>query len=511
MRRNFVVILILMLMMLAAAGCPENVVETDEDRPDIEPPQPVYGLKAQATSETVALSWVSPEELDDGINKDLEDVMIVRGENGFPNAVPVREDKYTIGDVIGGGIVIALIDPRFEEFVDINIEAGTTYYYEAFTFDEVPNYSQATQVAATPGSQVWGRISHTQTALADGRVLLAGGLGYGGPLDRAEIFDPDTETFTAVYEEMKFERFGHTATLLADGEVLLVGGYEAGFAQTLSKAELFDPDTQTFRRVASETDIGRALHTATQLPDGTVLITGGTDGVNALATLELYDPETETFQLLPHELWRERYGHNAAVVDQYVIVFGGFDGFTTVPYATSVRLGDFRVASLTNINYEETPMKAGRLNATANELPDGRWLIAGGFSGALESGVEVASAELFDFAGDPFFATTASLTQARSGHCSTDLGDGTVLIIGGIGPDDTILAGVEIYDPNDDLFVEVEPLITPRTVAKASVLPDGRVLVTGGNQSINLFQPEPAPTAEIFDPLTSGFTVVGAE
>lgn len=513
--RNLVLIGLLALVLAVATGCPENVVTTDDNLPDIDAPDTVMLFAAQAGADGVVLTWTNPEIDEDEedyieLNKDFEGVLLVRGLDQFPDAFPLRKHEYVVGDALGSGVVVAVLGRNDEEFVDENATAGKTYYYEAVSLDEVPNYSESVRLAASPGSMIRARFAHSQTALDDGRVLLVGGIGYGGPLAGAEIFEPAIDAFQSVEAEMETERFGHTATQLDDGRVLLVGGYETGFAQTLRTAEWFDPIAATFTQLDAELDIGRALHTATRLPDGRVLIAGGTDGVNALTTLEIFDPETLAFTVLDDEMWRARYGHQAAVIGDFVIIFGGFDGESTVPYATSVRLSDLRVASLTNHGYEETPMEIGRLNSTLTPLDDGTWLIAGGFAGPLESGEEVASAELFATAGDPFFALTGSLAQARSGHRAALLPDSTVLVIGGIGPDQNILDAAEIYDPTAAVFTPISPLKAVRTVPEVSILGDGRVLITGGNGSLNVFQPEPASTAEIYDPTTGRFTVVGA-
>jgi hypothetical protein len=87
-----------------------------------------------------------------------------------------------------------------------------------------------------------------------------------------------------------------TLTLLPDGTVLATGG-RAGDGHALANAEIYDPDTGTFRatgRMATP----RSGNTATLLNDGRVLIAGGWDGVGGyLASAELYDPSTGTFNV----------------------------------------------------------------------------------------------------------------------------------------------------------------------------------------------------------------------
>ena len=92
---------------------------------------------------------------------------------------------------------------------------------------------------------------------------------------------------------MTSDRKNHTATILADGRVLITGGTSGVSATPVSSAEIFDPQTGSFTATASMTT-GRVYHTATLLANGKVLITGGYNGTAYVATAELFDPAAGT-------------------------------------------------------------------------------------------------------------------------------------------------------------------------------------------------------------------------
>jgi hypothetical protein len=130
--------------------------------------------------------------------------------------------------------------------------------------------------------------------LPNGKVLITGGfsVGNGGfqTWATAESYDPSSGSFT-VTGGMIAPRYMHTATLLPDGTVLIAGGRKLnGDAQ--ASAELYDPAAGTFGTTGSMT-IPRHLHTATLLNNGKVLIAGGNYPYSP--TAELYDPSTRTF------------------------------------------------------------------------------------------------------------------------------------------------------------------------------------------------------------------------
>jgi hypothetical protein len=149
------------------------------------------------------------------------------------------------------------------------------------------------------------RFAHTATALADGRVLLAGGASgneawtpWGPPeppfpaLASAEILDPAAGT-SAPTAPMSSPRRGASAVRLADGRVLVAGGRGADGA-VLASAEVFDPVQGTWAPTGAMNQ-AREDAALVLLAGGRVLAAGGSDGASALASAELYDPVDETW------------------------------------------------------------------------------------------------------------------------------------------------------------------------------------------------------------------------
>src|SRR5262245_16136265 len=103
----------------------------------------------------------------------------------------------------------------------------------------------------------WRRVWQTATLLPGGAVLVAGGdtdvcsatapsCTFAGTIASAELYEPSTGTFTAT-ADMTAPRSVHQATLLNDGRVLITGGVSFGgigiFFGSLSSAELYVPNS----------------------------------------------------------------------------------------------------------------------------------------------------------------------------------------------------------------------------------------------------------------------------
>ena len=178
------------------------------------------------------------------------------------------------------------------------------------------------------GSLNEARESQTATRFLDGRVLIAAGQG-AFPVLRAsaEIYDPLTGAF-AFTGSLSIARWSHTATLLPDGAVLIAGGNtDAATGGLTASVEQFDPVSGTFTSVGSLA-AARAEHTATLLPDGTILMVGG-----VAARPERWDPATDGTEPAGLPSVPDRAAHTATVTAAgSVAIIGGFaviGGFAT--------------------------------------------------------------------------------------------------------------------------------------------------------------------------------------
>jgi len=141
-------------------------------------------------------------------------------------------------------------------------------------------YDPAAGTFTAAGKMTRVRHKHEATLLADGRVLIAGGSDERdgrGAYASAEIYNPMKGTFT-VTGNMNAARYKlqGTSVLLTDGKVLIAGG--------ANRAEVFNPATNTFSYAAGSLGTARLFATATRLRNGQVLITGGYDDSNTVSS-----------------------------------------------------------------------------------------------------------------------------------------------------------------------------------------------------------------------------------
>lgn len=340
----------------------------------------------------------------------------------------------------------------------------------------------------TTGSMADARFDFTATLLVDGRVLVTGGdLGYDAnprALASAELYDPSTGSWTPT-GSMLTGRYRHTATLLPNGKVLVTGGNVnnsnvIGIRCCLATAELYDPSTGAWTATGSM-NAPRVDHWATLLPNGTVLVVGGdaypNTGLERFPT-EVYDPGSGSWSATESEIGT---GHDI----------------------TATLLPDGRVLFLSTTLYDPTTGSWSATlgccfggdpdtysgNGTATLLSDGHVLRAGGVgrvrsveSGFTSTFTPLSTAALYDPVGGGWRAT-GSMHVGRVDAAAALLADGRVLIMGGNtgGFPTTGLTNAELYDPSTETWTTTSSMAEGRYAQIAIRLLDGTVLVMGGS------------------------------
>ena len=315
---------------------------------------------------------------------------------------------------------------------------------------------------------------YTATRLANGKVLVAGGIsGAIFETVSAELYDPATGTWTPT-GSLTVGRYSHTATLLADGRVLVAGGFQQSSfhpPSPVSAAELYDPATGTWS-ITGSLVTGRGGHTATLLPNGRVLVTGGKSATFSLASAELYDPATGSWTETG-ALVTARDGHTATLLGNGRVFVAGGNNLSNGDYSylASAELYDPQSGAWTPTG----SLGNARAFHTATLLPTGKLLVAGGLD---STGHSSASAELDELSIEKR-AATGSLITSRVGHTATLLNDGTVRVAGGFtsnGDSSTALFSAELYGKSMPTLLNISTRTNVRTGDKVLI---GGFTITG--------------------------------
>lgn len=217
----------------------------------------------------------------------------------------------------------------------------------------------STKMAVNAGTLKVHRIYHSSTLLKDGKVLIVGGITgqfnweprkkvtlpsgeetwvkgekviIAPPTDQAELFDPQTQTSQLV-GAINVPRVHHTSVLLPDGRVMILGGTLTGRDQQTRPAsdtqiiELYTPASKDFKVLGSlQNAYDRPL--ATLLSDGKVLLTGGKIPNSKKETAaELIDPNTGIIKVLPNTKGLRENGAASVVLPSGNVFFFGPDAY----------------------------------------------------------------------------------------------------------------------------------------------------------------------------------------
>ena len=329
------------------------------------------------------------------------------------------------------------------------------------------------------------RISHTATLLPNGKVLVYGGYDGSGAHGLADLYHPDQGGWQFLINAAA--RSGHTATLLPTGKVLMAGGSDGG---ALSSCQLFDSNSYQFTNTGTFAfAAARWGQTATLLANGErVLIAGGGNDSAVLGTAQLYDVASGTWSLTGN-LTTPRLRHTATLLPNgKILVTGGYTAHTGGTYLATAELYDPANGAWTATGSMSTP----RSSHTATLLPNGRVLVAGGYIG---TSTYLPGAELYDPASGSWTAIN-SLSVSRAYHTATLLPAGKVVLLGGANNDGEI-GGAALYDPATGVWSAGGG--AARHSHTATLLPRGQVLISNGYQTGAQEGPY-LRTARLFDP-----------
>lgn len=329
------------------------------------------------------------------------------------------------------------------------------------------------------------RSNHGVVVLEDGSVLIAGGERGSDPmppvLSSSALFDPESGTWSQV-GELNVARQGAPLTRLTTGEVLIAGGAVPGESHHVatSVSEIFHPIGRTWSRTG-ELNVPRYRAAVARLDDGRVLIVAGSngppDGERFQASAEIYEPREGRWRVLEGELAVARDTHFAVTLDDGRVLVGGGEG----PWNVTSRVSElFDPAT-------ETFVAAGNMNTprrfpSVTKLSDGRVLVAGGWDVPQDQAERVyySAAEVYDPANGAW-QPVAEMARPRAFHVAALLPDGRVLVAGGQDSEGYVTEA-EVYDPTSDSWTSVGPLPVPvRSITStAAVVPGLGVLVVGG-------------------------------
>ncbi len=232
----------------------------------------------------------------------------------------------------------------------------------------------------------------------------------------------------------------------------------------------------------------RMLHKANALPDGRILLSGGTSrpGNPITASTEIYDPATGQFTPAAPMLTARRQHAAVTLQDGRILVAGGMSPAST--YTNTAEIYDPATGQWTatgNLNF-------ARYDTAGLLLADGRVMITD------KTNASAYQADIYDPATG-LFTKTGYMLERPNGSGLVLLPDGRVLKMGGFA-NNTYSRNAELWDPVTNQWTATGQMNEQRQTIQPVVLADGKVLVAGGRREWS------HNTTEVYDPATGTFT-----
>ncbi len=328
--------------------------------------------------------------------------------------------------------------------------------------------------------QPWPIVPVHLALTSTGRV--AAWDGFEAALNSERLWDPTTQAFLQIPTGRNLFCAGQVT--IGSGRLLVVGGHEAAYVG-IKDTNLYDPQQGTWSRGA-DMSVARWYPTATTLPDGRVFVVSG-DSVtlnepgmsvpltNASNTLpSIYNPKSDTWTDLPGASRRMPLYPFMFVLPNGKLFDAGPD--------TTTRTFDLATGQWTTVGTSPIDGQSAVMYRPGKILKSGTWSDPE-FPGRP---VTDRAAAIDMTAASPAWREVAPMEYRRAYHTLTMLPDGKVLATGGQtatdGVDETTgILATEMWDPDTDTWTTMASHRRPRLYhSSAILLPDGRVLLAGG-------------------------------
>lgn len=317
-------------------------------------------------------------------------------------------------------------------------------------------------------------------------VLIVGGYDGSSLLSTVETFFVSNGSFVRRNDTTAPRGF-NTVDHLIDHLVIVAGGY--GSSET---ADSYD-GVYGIPNGIIQLNVPRAEHASAILGQGNnistkLLLVGGLDATDRLATGDVFDSSTGKFTLVDNNMTSARYYHTATTINnEYVLIAGGMNN-------DSIILDTLELYNSTSNMFVSLSvrMSSGRVYHSATYIPSIQSvLIVGGRS---QTNV-LQTYDLFNVSTFTFTVLNGTTLFPRAYQTATLLLDEQVLLVGG--QNDVRLASCELYNPRTNTFMAASNMSTDRADHTTTLLTNtGQVLVCGGqnqnDQKLNsceLYQP----------------------
>jgi PKD repeat protein len=248
----------------------------------------------------------------------------------------------------------------------------------------------------------------------------------GSPNGRVWYFGDETylAPWTQQTESARWSaRSRHSSVILPDGSIVLMGGYN-GVTRNNGTWRSTDNGATWTRLNASSGWSVRTGHTSVALADGSIVLMGGFDGVHRNDTWQSKNNGTTWTQLNASSGWLARAGHSSvAMPDDSIVLMGGYDGVN--------RNNDTWRSTDNGATWTQMNASSGWLARTLHSsvtMPDSSIVLMGGYDGVTRNNDTWRSTDN----GATWTQVNASSGWSiRHSHSSVVLPDASIVLMGG--------------------------------------------------------------------------------